>query len=406
MNNFKLLLALLSINFALAQHNISGKLAEVKQDGLHEICLPNTIRSFSNSDLSDFRILDSKGAEVPYFKRKKEDVISTSAYIDFEIISRNITKDTSSTIIFKNSFKTLNEFVIYIANFSGSKSFKLSGSYNQEDWFGILNNGTLTNLESVNDISVSKTVVFPKCDYSFIKITCNDQNSLPIQILKIGSILNDSTYKKLQTVTPLAQTIIELTEVKTTQIHIRFKNKEILNQVQFKVVSPEFYIRNGVIFTKSNRIVKQKTETYNKIWARFKLNSHNETIFNFPEIFEDDIYIEIENKDNQKLVFSDILFYQKPLYIITSLKKNENYTIKTGLKNSKVPEYDLSFFNNAISKNLPNIEIIDIVKQDQKKLTEFTSIWQKPWFMWVCIGIAAIVILFFISNLLNDLKKE
>lgn len=406
MNNFSFLLTLLCVNFTFAQHNTTAKLTAAKVDGIHEICLPNAIRSFSKIDLSDFRILDSKGHEVPYFIRKKEALVTTPAYVDFEIISREINKDSSSSIIFKNSFKTINQFVLSVANYSGSKNFKLSGSHNQKAWFGILNNGMLSNLESANDISTTKTITFPRSDYPYIKITCNDKNSLPIHVLKIGSISNQSVYNTFQTVTPLIQTVSELVEAKKTQIHIRFKNKEIINQVQFKVSSPEFYNRNTVIYTKSTRVVKQHTETYNKALARFKLNSENETIFNISEIFEDDIYIEIDNKDNQKLVFSDILFYQKPLYIVTYLKQNEHYTIKTGLKNSTAPEYDLSFFNNAISNNLPSIEIIDIANHAPHQVSEVISIWQKSWFMWVCIGIAAIVILFFMSNLVNDLKKE
>lgn len=406
MKNFKIILAFLCINVAFAQYDTKAQLAEVKQDGLHEICLPNAIRSFSNNDLSDFRILDSKGIEVPYFIRKKEDIIRTSAYVDFDILSKKRVRDTSSTIIFKNNFKTINAFDLFVANYSGSKSFKLSGSNNKKEWFGILNKGVLSNLESVNDISTTKTIRFPRCNYRFIKITFNDKKSLPINVLKIGSISNDSEYKKFQTVTSSTQTISELSEVKKTQIHVHFKNKEIINQVQFKVVSPEFYNRNVVIYTKSTRVVKQKSETYNKTLARFKLNSENETIFNIPEIFEDDIYIEIENKDSQKLVFSDILFFQKPLYIITSLKKNETYTIKTGLKNSKAPEYDLSFFRNSISKSLPTVQIINIVKESPKEVIERVSIWQKPWFMWTCIGVAGLVILFFMSNLVKDLKKD
>lgn len=406
MKNFSILFTILCVNFTLAQHHTTAKLTKVYADGLHEILLPSQIRSFSNSDLSDFRILDSKGNEVPYFIRKKDDVVTTPTYVDFEIISREITKDTSSSIIFKNSFKSINEFVLSVANYSGSKDFKLSGSHNQKEWFGILNNGRLTNLESSKDISTTKTITFPRSDYPYIKITCNDKNSLPIHVLKIGSISNPLAYNTLQTVTPLSQTVSELVESKKTQIHIRFKNKEIINKVQFKVSSPEFYNRNTLIYTKLTRQVNQNTETYDKPLARFKLNSQNETSFNVSEIFEDDIYILIENKDSQKLVFSDIIFYQKPLFIITTLNKNETYTVKTGLKNSSAPEYDLSFFRSSISKDLPSIDIVNIVKEDPKQGIETVSIWQKPWFMWACIGVSGLVILFFISNLVKDLKKQ
>lgn len=407
MKQIRLLLPLLFVNLAIAQYNTTGELTEVNIDGLHEIRLPNEIRSFSNKDLSDFRIFDSKGKEVPYFIREKGELLRTNEYATFEIVSKTVLKDTSSSIIFKNPFKTIREFVLSVANYSESKTFKLSGSHNREEWFGILNNGSLYNLQGVEGISVNKAITFPQCAYRYLKIVFNDKNSLPINILKIGSVSNNTIHRALQIVIPQTKTISELNEEKKTQVHVTFKNKEIINQIQFKVIAPEFFNRNVILYTKSSRVLKHKTEAYNKPLARFRLNSEAETIFNIPEIIEDSIYIEIENKDSNNLTFSDIRFFQKPLYIITTLNKSEKYSIKTGSKTTKAPEYDLSFFRNNISENLPNVEIKEIVKQETPQdLVNKESLWQKPWFMWSCIIITGIVVLFFISNLIKDLKKE
>ncbi len=407
MKQIRFLLPLLFVNLAIAQYNITGELSNVNKDGLHEICLPNEIRSFSNRDLSDFRIFDNKGKEVSYFIREKGTFLRTNEYVAFEIVAKTAIKDTSSTIIFRNPFETMEEFVLSIANYSGSKTFKLLGSNNREEWFGVLNNGRISNLEGAEGISADKAVTFPRCAYRYLKIVLNDKNSLPINVLKIGSVSNDAIYRELQTVTPQTKTISELIEEKKTQIHVVFKNKEVINQVQFKVIAPKFFNRKGIIYAKSSRVIKQKTEVYNKPLAHFRLNSENETIFNIPEIFEDSIYIEIENKDNHSLTFSDIHFFQKPLYVIAALKKNENYSIKTGNKIAKAPEYDLSFFKNNISKDLPSVEIENIVaRETPQDVAEKESLWQKPWFMWSCIIITGLVILFFMSNLIRDLKKE
>ena len=50
MRYLKFLLPLLCINHAIAQYNTTGTLTKVNEDGLHEIRLPNAIRSFSNVD--------------------------------------------------------------------------------------------------------------------------------------------------------------------------------------------------------------------------------------------------------------------------------------------------------------------------------------------------------------------
>ncbi len=400
-------LALLFVNIAIAQHNTLGELETVNKNGLHEILLPNEIRSFSKSDLSDFRILDAKGKEVPYFIREKRNKIKTSEYVEFERISKTILKDTSSSIVFKNPLKIIQEVVLSTANYSASKTFKLSGSNDLKEWFGVLNKGRLSNLQGLEGLSIDKSITFPRCAYKYLKIEFNDKNSLPINVLKIGSVSNGFINKGLQTVIAQSKTTSELIEKKKTQVHFTFKNREVINQVRFKVVAPEFFNRSVVIYKKLERTIKNKKETYKKQLARFQLNSEEETIFNIPELFESDIFIEINNKDNNALTISDINFFQKPLYVITALKQNENYTIKTGNKTAKAPEYDLSFFKYKISEDLPRVAIKSIVKQEViLEEVKKDSFWQKPWFMWVCIVLTGLIILFFTSSLVKDLKKE
>ena len=402
----KLLLALAFVNVSIAQ-NTTGILETVNTDGLYQINVPNQIRSFSNRNLSDFRIVDSEGQEVPYFIREKRSRLSTSKYVAFEMVSKENRKDTSTTIVFNNPFKVVEDIVLSIANYTGSKNFKISGSNDAIEWFGVLNSGRLSNLEGTNSTSIDKAIRVPSCSYNYLKIEFDDIRSLPINVLKIGGYANAITNRALQKVSTSAMSTVEFKEEKKTQIHIKFKNKEILNQVEFKVVAPDFYNRTVTIYKRVTRVVKKKEETYNKRLASFQLNSESPNIFSISEIFEDNIYIEIENKDSNNLVFSDISFFQKPLYVITSLKANENYSITTGSKTMKAPEYDLSFFRHHISDSLPQLQIKNIVKQAfTPTVKQEQSFWQQSWFMWVCIAATGVVVLFFTSNLVKDLKKE
>lgn len=407
MKQIKLIIALLFVNLSFAQHTTSAKLLDVTIDGLHEIVLPNEIRSFSNRDLRDLRILDSKGKEVPYFIREKRSNFITREYGEFEIISKITLKDSNSTVIVKNPNKTIQEMVFTIANYSGSKTYNLSGSDNQKQWFGLVNNGYLYNLQNAENTSVEKVVSFPLCDYKYLKVDFNDANSLPINVLKIGEISSNLTSRGLQEVTIKSKAISELTNEKRTQLHVTFNNKEIINQIQFKVASPELFNRNATIYKMSTRVVKEKTETYKKVLTRINLRSDLDNIFNIPEIFENNIYIEIENKDDSSLTFEDVLFFQKPLFVVAALKTNEKYSIVTGDKKLKAPQYDITSFKNSISNTLPKARIAQITQSTKtEKKVKTTSFWQQPWFMWLCIIIAGLIILYFTTSLVKDLKKE
>ena len=407
MKQISLLLALAFVNLAVAQHNTSGKLEMVVKDGLYEISLPNQVRSFSKRDLSDFRIVDNEGNEAPYFIRAQNNSFATNEYVPFVIVSKNVLNDTSSTIVFQNPFKVIEELVLSTANYSGSKTYKILGSKNLTEWFGVLNTGSLTNLQTLNSTSVDKTITFPRCSYKYLKIVFNDKNSLPINVLKVGSLSSSITNRALQKVITKSITTVDLLEEKKTQIHIKFTNKEIINQIQFEVSKPEFFNRNVQIYTKEIRVIKKKEESYNKRLINLQLNSDKALTFNISEIFEDEIYIEIENKDSNKLSIAEINFFQKPLYAVASLKANTNYKIKTGSKTMVAPEYDLSFFKNSISENLPRLEINNIVKEKAKPVeVKEKSLWETSWFMWFAMAITGLIIVSFSSSLVKDLKKD
>ena len=137
------------------------------------------------------------------------------------------------------------------------------------------------------------------------------------------------------------------------------------------------------------------------------MSSNSKNTFQLVGTKEKDFYIEIDNQDNQSLTIDNVQFFQYPLSIIADLKTTENYTIITGNPNAILPVYDIENFKSNIPNNLPTATISEIKTKGLKNtVTEKKSIWQEPWFMWVCIGLGAIAILYFASSLVKDLNKK
>jgi hypothetical protein len=85
--------------------------------------------------------------------------------------------------------------------------------------------------------------------------------------------------------------------------------------------------------------------------------------------------------------------------LVADLKITENYTLKTGNHTLTSPNYDIAYFQNSISKQLPEATIgkVAITENDTKAWSDALAFWQQSWFMWLCIGVAASVILYFSS---------
>jgi hypothetical protein len=406
MKIYNLLMLLICVNVSFAQ-STTAKISTVKTDGLHKIILLTNVRSASNDDLSDFRIFDSKANEVPYFYRNIKDEMKYSNYVPYKIISETVIPKKQTTIIFENPEESISFVRLSIANYEGEKSYNLSGSNDQKKWYGLSNNNILSDLNTPEDLNTIKTISFPLNNYKFLKIELNDKKSLPISIQGIGKSDTQTIKTDLLPVNYINKEITELKLDKKTKIHIQFDSAQFLSQIQFEIAEPKLYKRMAIIYKLETQKVKHKEETFQKEIASFELSSDAKNILNLSDIHEKDFYIEIQNQDNQPLKISDVKFFQIPVFVVSDLKANENYTIKTGNPKLRTPVYDIENFKNSIPDNLPIATITNIEsKNTQQVVMQAKSFWQQPWFMWVCISLGGIVILYFASSLVKDLNKN
>ena len=404
-NNF--LILLLAINSLFAQQNTTAKIKAVNENGLHKIILPAEIRSFSKENLSDFRIYDAKQNEVPYFVVQDKNQATASGFSEFKLVSKTVIPRRKTTIIVETPEKTIDEMVLSITNSVVTKTFDISGSNDQKEWFGLINKAQLFNLESARGLSVYKTVALPLSSYRFLKIEFDDKKTLPINVLKVGVFTNKISNNNVQEILPKSSTITQYPSQKSTRIRVVFENRQIVNQIVFNIASPRLYKRKGRVYLDKIREIKHKTETYQKTISTFDLNSDTKKPVNTTQLFEKVFYIEIENQDNQPLSFSEIRFFQNQVSIIADLKAGEEYNIKTGNPKAEAPIYDLENFKSKMTNHLPQTTIYKIKRQNSNTIkVNIKSIWEQTWFMWLCIGLGGIAIVYFTSKLVKDMKND
>jgi hypothetical protein len=407
MKTINLFLVLLTAGFCFGQQIRVGKITTVKTDGLHQIILPTIIRSNSNDDLSDLRILDHKKNEVPYFIHESNESILNSNYKEYKIITQSEIPKKQSTLIFENPEKTINEVTLSIANYEGEKSYTLSGSNDLKQWFGIANKNYLTDLTASDATTVLKTIAFPLNNYKFIKIELDDRKSLPIRIITVGHFNSKATETSFLPIAYNRKTITELKSEKKTVIHFEFDYAINIEQIKFQISNPKLYKRYVRIYKDETRKIKNKLEHFQNFLSNFDLRSDSKNSFAISGIKEKDFFIEIDNQDNQPLTIDDVQFFQRPITIIADLKATENYTIKTGNKDLTKPIYDIENFKNSISSNLPITTIYEVqVVQKSVENIAPKAIWQQPWFMWLCITIGGLSIVYFTRNLMRDMNTN
>lgn len=402
-NKFAFLLILIAFQ-GFAQ-NYTGTLSTINQDGLHLILLNPEVRSATNSNTNFFRILDENKNEVAFvnYKPKNENKFD---FIELPIVSKRILNDSLTSIQVENkSERSLNSLVVVIANTSVVKNYNVSGSNDGENWFGLVQNQQLSNLNSEKEKQVEKTISFPLNNYSFLRIDFSDKKSLPINVMKVGVYQSEINYVNQLEIIGFTQKIISNKEKKKTQINIQFQSPQVISKINFDIRS-DLYFRNARILVNKSRKIKKRTENYQEEICSLVLNSKTNNQFVLDDFFEKEFIIEIDNQDNQPLEINKISFFQSPEYVLANLKTTENYTVIIDSTLSK-PNYDLQNFEFDNSKELNVLTIENLKKSEQVKAqSQEQKFWQSKWFLWICIVIGGLAVIYFALGMLNDMKEK
>lgn len=406
MKRYSLVLFVLMAHFSWAQQT-TAQLEKVAEQNFYRILISPEIRSASQSDLSDIRIFDSKKNEIPYLIDAAPKKTKVSQFEAFTIVSKTSVPKKYSAIIVENPKDKINELTLVIANSDVVKKFSISGSNNQKQWFGIANKMEVSELNDTNTTQVSTTISFPLCSYKFIKIEFDDTKTLPINVLQVGATNSSVQWSEFEEIQTKDRFIIQLPKEKKTQHHIVLSQPQAVEKIVFKVTEPKLFSRQATLYTVQNTTANGKTTSTKEVISTFTLSSDTTNEFDIQSRKITDFYLEIANEDNPKLEIESIQLFQKPVFLLAELNPNEEYTVITGNKNLIAPSYDLIHFENKMKNVTSEIKMTNVQRENTtKKSTAEKSFWQQPWFMWLCIVVGGITILYFSIGLAKDIKNN
>ncbi|WP_288789950.1 hypothetical protein [uncultured Elizabethkingia sp.] len=400
----KLLPILIGSSILLAQ-NYQGKISNIKENGLHQIVLSPDVIAATRNNMDFIRIFDSKHNEAPYILGNGD--LKKSDFKQFPISSRNTIPNVVTSVIISNeNTVNLDNLTLKIANTEIDKKYNISGSNDQKEWFGLVDNQIISGLNESGKTSVEKNFSFPLNNYKFLKFDFLDKNSLPINVLEAGLEYDNIVADAKTALQNFGQKITTDKNSKQSIITITFPNEQVINGISFDILSPSFYQRDARVLINKSRVYKRKTENYREEFTAFQIRSKNNNQFGFPDLFTKELIIEIDNQDNPPLDIKKINLFQSQKKILADLKAGETYTLDINPKLS-APQYDLVNSGINLSQNYPDATITDLKETDHSVHPESgKAFWQTPFFVWGCIIIAIIIIGFFALGLIKDMNKK
>jgi hypothetical protein len=404
MKKYNFLVAFFTVFVSFSQ-NYMGDLDSIKKEGLHLLLLTTEIRSATNENFNFLRIKDANKNEVPYVLIVDSDR-TLSTFKSLKIISKQAIKDSVTSIVIENEANEIQgHFIVQIANTNIYKNYTIYGSNNQKEWFGLVANESLSGLSSANKTTVEKTIYFPLNTYQFLRINFDDKNSLPVNILNIGVFKSKFISQNPIEINNFKQEVVTVKNKKATQLKFTSRSAHKVHVISFKI-NTDFFLRNAKVMVKRTRKVKKRVEMYTEIIAQFQLNSKNENTFALNNLNEKEFWIEIENQDNPSLDIKSVKVFQNPIYLVSNLKQAENYKLILD-KTVNKPSYDLGNFISEKTITIDEVFVSNFSKiKNDKEPKQKTPFWETSLFMWVCIILGGVIVVYFALSLLKDINNQ
>ncbi|MGQ2982389.1 hypothetical protein [Flavobacterium sp.] len=404
MKLFKVFFLLISTMAFAQEFTVSAKISAIKESGPHVIYVGWQFRSLSDENPEIIRILDSRNMEVPYFLEYGATTVNEQGFRKFPIITKtNIPGKSSSFTIENTSAGKMQELTLAIANTDAIKTYSISGSNDNREFFGLVNDQILNGLNDPADTKVYKTIYLPLHNYKYIRIDLDDKKTLPVNLLEAGQLTESITPVAMEELVPYVK-VEKADGGKKTRIRVKQDHWILIDRMVFDIKGPSFYKRNARIMVNREEKVKRKLHKTVNVVEEFELGSSTKNAIDFLHFEEKEFIIEIDNQDNPPLDIASVKFYQAPLRLVADLKAGEDYTVATGNDKLGAAQYDFINFKNKLPKNLPVATLSD-AKTINISAPEKSPA-HNPWIMWVCIAAGAGIVIYFCISMVRDMKDK
>jgi hypothetical protein len=409
MTKIILCIALVSIASLCYAQDFRGEaqLPKVDADGFYRVAISPEMTTHLNENFTNVRIIDSKGAEVPYLFQVEKPAYHTLKFKPYKIVEKSLAKNCCTTLVLENSVsEPINNISLSIKNADVTKQATLLGSDDKTNWFALKESFTFAPINNRQEISEVRIVDFPLSNYVYYKLQIDDSTSAPINILSAGYFEVSSESGKFIEL-PVKITASDSVTQKRTYIKIQLDTTRVIDKISLKMKGAPYFLRKASINEEKTR---QKKKGEVELWldelSTFELSSKASSVIDLPNTKIKEFLIVIENDDNPSLQVDEVSVFQLNRYLTAYLKKNETHSVKIGDIDLRAPVYDIAYFKDSIPQSITTLSAGTLVMADQVAQAGSTVFFSSRWIIWAAIVVVIIVLGFMALRMINETSEK
>jgi hypothetical protein len=400
------LLLLISIQPAIAQQQQQAALPAIPKDGFYNIVLtPDIVAACTDKRLADVRIyegipkpmLDAM-SEVPYILRQESKGYDRQSFREFPMLeNKQVIKGTSTLVFSNEAGLKLDHFEIIVKNTWVKKKISISGSDDKKNWYALTNEKYFNPETATTDSSgtvLIGTIDIPVTAYRYYRLLINDSATAPLNFIKLGLydiITEEANYL------PIPSPVITTGPT----IKLQFGAAYLINKIAFTVTTPALYHRQVTLCTlNGNHFIPVQQFTL--------ITGQPTQVVLDNGVKGKEFYLVVENDDNRPLQISAVNAWQANVYLTAYLEKGKSYIIKAGDTTLQLPRYDLSYFTDSLSGNIPVLHAGKLTQSASPgKVPEvITTFFRNMYWIWGGIVGITILIGILVSLMFREMERK
>jgi hypothetical protein len=379
-----------------------ASLPVVQKDAFYRILLSPDVLVHVNDQLTDIRIYDGDGKEVPYLLESEIPVTQSQEFIEYEIISKEIKPGCCTSLLLRNQKKTpIDNIHLVIKNAEAARGASLLGSDDRENWFTLIDNFRIYAPTDAPETHEIKIVDFPWSNYEFYLLKTKDSTYAPLNILSAGYFKEKTSNGKYQELRAKVTATDSVSE-KKTYVRIALDALHFMDKLEVAVSGTRYYRRSATLFEKRVHVKGKSREEYYQPLRNFELTSGRTAVIELPGVRGQQFIIEVENYDNPPLTISSVKAYQLNRYLTAWLPSSDDYKMLFGNANLNAPVYDITFFKDSIPEVTSILHAKSLTLLAGKEQATSTTFFTSKAFIWVAIIGIAVVLGFMSFKLIRE----
>lgn len=402
-SSFLLLLGCTAVSAQFYDYERQAKLLGASEE-YHELVLPSTVYQYCQPRLSDLRVfeLSSSGdtIQAPYILTEVKNTAPQVKY-SFEQINTTQQEGTYFVTLKLTPLEAINQIDLKLSNRNFDWRVHLEGSNDQNEWFELLNDYRILNIEN-NVTRYSFTQLnFEKAEYQYYRIAISSDEQPQYTSFSLKNEERLRLSKNEYNVSKIETSLIR--NGQSTQVDIALDYPGRVDQILPQVDFEQDYFRAVEL---SYLVDSVETE---KGWFRnyrslpsSHLSSLEENVLRFSPVLAQHFRLVINHGDNPPLSIPSVQAQgNQHILKIRMDPKSEHYLAYSNPK-AAAPKYDLVQFQNSIPNELEALTLGEEKYFPKIEKEANPSLFENQRWLWIIMGVIVLLLVYLSIKMLGS----